>query len=166
RPAAPLPQPVVDLAGLPSAARPEEARRIAEQEGGRPFDLERGPLLRALLLRLGGEEHIALWSTHHIAADGWSLTAVFVPELTRLYTAFAAGAPSPLLELPVQYADYAVWQREWLRGEVLAAQLAYWRGELAGLAPLDLPADRPRPAAPPGPGGRRPRGLPPPGVGG
>ncbi len=164
RPAAPLPQPVVDLSGLPAAARPEEARRIAEQEGGRPFDLERGPLLRALLLRLGAEEHVALWSTHHIAADGWSLTAVFVPELTRLYTAFAAGAPAPLPELPVQYADYAVWQREWLRGEVLAAQLAYWRGELAGLAPLDLPADRPRPAAPSGRGGSRLWDLPPDGV--
>ena len=155
-PWAPLPRTVVDLSALPEAARPGEARRIAEAEGARPFDLERGPLLRALLLRLADEDHVALWGTHHIAADGWSLSAVFVPELTRLYTAFVQGLPSPLTEPPVQYADYAVWQRDWLRGEVLAEQLGYWRRQLAGLAPLELPADRPRPPAPSGRGGSRP----------
>ena len=154
-PWAPLPRAVVDLSALPAAARPGEARRIAGAEGARPFDLERGPLLRALLLRLADEDHVALWGTHHIAADGWSLSAVFVPELTRLYTAFVQGLPSPLPELPVQYADYAVWQREWLRGEVLAEQLGYWRRQLAGLVPLELPADRPRPPAPSGRGGSR-----------
>ncbi len=155
-PWAPLPRTVVDLSALPEAVRPGEARRIAEAEGARPFDLERGPLLRALLLRLADEDHVALWGTHHIAADGWSLSAVFVPELTRLYTAFVQGLPSPLPEPPVQYADYAVWQRDWLRGEVLAEQLGYWRRQLAGLAPLELPADRPRPPAPSGRGGSRP----------
>jgi amino acid adenylation domain-containing protein len=159
-PAAPLPQPVVDLSALPAAVRPGEARRISEAEGARPFDLERGPLLRSLLLRLADEDHVALWSTHHINADGWSLSAVFVPELTRLYTAFVQGRPSPLPELPVQYADYAVWQREWLRGPVLAEQLGYWRRQLAGLAPLELPADRPRPPAPSGRGGSRSWELP------
>ncbi len=159
-PAAPLPQPVVDLSALPEAARPDEARRISEAEGVRPFDLERGPLLRSLLLRLAATDHVALWSTHHITADGWSLSAVFVPELTRLYTAFVAGRPSPLPEPPVQYADYAVWQREWLRGPVLAEQLDYWRRQLAGLAPLELPADRPRPPAPSGHGGSRSWELP------
>ena len=154
-PWAPLPRTVIDLSALPAAARPGEARRIAEAEGARPFDLERGPLLRALLLRLADEDHVALWGTHHIAADGWSLSAVFVPELTRLYTAFVQGLPSPLPEPPVQYADYAVWQRDWLRGEVLAEQLGYWRRRLAGLAPLELPADRPRPPAPSGRGGSR-----------
>ncbi len=152
-PWSPLPQPTIDLSALPESARPGEARRIAEAEAARPFDLERGPLLRALLLRIAGEDHVALWSTHHVTADGWSLSAVFVPELTRLYAAFVQGLPSPLPELPVQYADYAAWQREWLRGEVLAEQLGYWRRQLAGLAPLELPADRPRPPAPSGRGG-------------
>jgi amino acid adenylation domain-containing protein len=157
---APLPQPRVDLSALPAEVRSSEARRIAGEAGTRPFDLDRGPLLRALLLRLADEDHVALWSTHHIAADGWSLSAVFVPELTRLYTAFVEGRPSPLPELPVQYADYAVWQREWLRGEALAEQLGYWRRQLAGLAPLELPADRPRPPAPSGRGGSRSWELP------
>ncbi|HEY0556713.1 MAG TPA: amino acid adenylation domain-containing protein, partial [Thermoanaerobaculia bacterium] len=159
-PWAPLPQPLVDLAGLPAAAGGEEARRIAAEEGTRPFDLARGPLLRSLLLRLGPEEHVALWRTHHVTADAWSLSEVFVPELTRLYTAFVEGGPSPLAELPVQYADYAVWQREQLRGEVLARQLDYWRRQLAGLAPLEIPADRPRPPAPSGRGGSRAWELP------
>jgi amino acid adenylation domain-containing protein len=157
---APLAQPVVDLAGLPEERRVDEARRVVAAEGARPFDLERGPLLRSLLVRLAAEEHVALWSTHHVAADGWSLAAVFVPELTRLYAALVEGRPSPLAGLPVQYADYAVWQREWLRGAVLDEQLAYWRRQLAGLAPLELPADRPRPPAPSGRGGSRLWDLP------
>ncbi|MFL6234427.1 MAG: amino acid adenylation domain-containing protein, partial [Thermoanaerobaculia bacterium] len=163
-PWAPLPQPRIDLSGLAAEAREREARRIAAEESVRPFDLQRGPLLRALLLRLGPEDHVALWTTHHITADGWSLTEVFVPELTRLYAAALEGRPSPLPELSepaVQYADYAVWQRDWLRGEVLAEQLEYWRGELAGLAPLDLPADRPRLPAPSGRGGTVSWELPP-----
>ncbi len=149
----PQPQPMIDLAVLPEAARQREARRIVAAESVRPFDLERGPLLRTLLLRLKPEEHVALWGTHHVAADGWSLSEVFVPELTRLYAAAVEGLPSPLPDLSVQYADYAVWQRSWLRGEVLAEELGHWRRELDGLPPLDLPADRPRPPVPSGRGG-------------
>ncbi|PYQ65419.1 MAG: non-ribosomal peptide synthetase, partial [Acidobacteria bacterium] len=161
QPWAPLPQPRIDLSALPEEARRGEALRVAGEEGSRPFDLARGPLLRALLLRLGEDEHVAVWSTHHVTADGWSLTEVFVPELTELYAAAVERRPSLLPEPPVQYADYAVWQRDWLRGEILEEQLGYWRQELAGLAPLELPADRPRPAVPSGRGGAVEWALPP-----
>jgi amino acid adenylation domain-containing protein len=145
----PVPLPRVDLSVLPEEPRRGEARRIAEEEGRRPFDLERGPLLRALLLRLADGEHALLWTTHHIASDGWSQSTVFIPELVKLSTG------SPLPDLPVQYADYAVWQREQLRGPALEDQLGYWRKQLAGLDPLELPADRPRPPVPSGRGGVR-----------
>jgi amino acid adenylation domain-containing protein len=155
--------PLVDLAGLPDPGR--EARRLAAAEAARPFDLERGPLLRAALLRLaaGGpqreEEHAALFTLHHIVSDGWSM-GVLVRELAAFYTGFAAGRPVALAPLPVQYADFAIWQRGWLAGEVLAAQLAFWRERLAGAPPaLELPADRPRPAAPSGRGGLTPLWL-------
>ncbi|HEV7515528.1 MAG TPA: condensation domain-containing protein, partial [Thermoanaerobaculia bacterium] len=112
----------------------------------RPFDLARGPVLRAALLRLGEEEHRLVVAVHHIAADHWAI-AVAVRELSASYRAFAAGEAPALPALPIQYADFAVWQREWLSGEVLAAQLGFWRAALAGApALLDLPADRPRPA--------------------
>ena len=141
-----LDPPVVDLSGLPEARRDDVARRLLDVEMARPFDLARGPLVRALLVRLGAEEHLALFNLHHIVADGWSL-GVLVRELGALYRAFAAGQPSPLPPLPVQYADYAVWQRQWLQGERLEEQIAYWRDRLAGApAVLDLPHDRPRPA--------------------
>ena len=117
--APPLPLPVVDLAGLPAAAREGEARRVAAAEARRPFDLARGPLLRAALLRLGEREHALLLAMHHIVSDGWSM-GVLVRELAALYRGVRRGRPSPLPELPVQYADFAVWQRQWLRGEVLA----------------------------------------------
>ncbi|HEY0512098.1 MAG TPA: amino acid adenylation domain-containing protein, partial [Thermoanaerobaculia bacterium] len=159
-PWSPPPHPLIDLSGLPAETREAEARGIAAEEGSRPFDLERGPLLRALLLRLADENHVALWSTHHISSDAWSLNEVLVPELIRLYAAYAQGRPSPLPGLPVQYADYAVWQREWLRGAVLEEQIGYWRRQLAGLTPLELPADRPRPPAPSGRGGSRAWELP------
>ncbi len=140
--------PLADLGGLRADAREAEARRLAEAELSRPFDLERGPLFRAALLRLGAAEHILLLDVHHIVADGWSL-GVLVREITTLYEAALAGAPSPLPELPIQYADFAVWQRSWLRGEELQRQIAYWRRRLDGSpAILELPADRPRPAAP------------------
>ncbi|HKH43625.1 MAG TPA: condensation domain-containing protein, partial [Thermoanaerobaculia bacterium] len=138
--------PVVDLAGLPQALRDAEASRRIAEEALRPFDLSRGPLLRAALLRLGAEEHAALLTLHHIVSDGWSMQ-VLVEEIGALYAAFAEGRPSPLPELPVQYADYAAWQRSWLSGEVLEAELGAWRQRLAGLPPrLELPTDRPRPA--------------------
>ncbi|HEX4959209.1 MAG TPA: amino acid adenylation domain-containing protein, partial [Thermoanaerobaculia bacterium] len=144
--------PVIDLtewsdrSDLPARRRKaEEVERLAVAEAARPFDLARGPVCRGLLLRLGPQEHRLLVTFHHIAADGWSL-GLFLDELSALYE----GAPLPAL--PIQYADYAVWQQDWLRGEVLERELAYWRGRLAGLPVLELPADRPRPAV------RDPRG--------
>ncbi|MFP5285014.1 MAG: amino acid adenylation domain-containing protein, partial [Thermoanaerobaculia bacterium] len=142
QPAEPLPLPLVDLSGLPEASG--EARRLASSIAPAPFDLERGPLVRALLFRLASDEHAVLWVTHHIAADAWSMTAVLLPELGALYSAFAQGRPSPLPEPPVQYADFAVWQRSWLRGEVLDEQIGYWRHALDGAPTLELPVDRPR----------------------
>jgi len=145
-PALRLDPPVVDLAGLPAARREPEAQRLIDREIARPFDLGRGPLARALLVRLDREDHLALFNLHHIVADGWSL-GVLVRELGTLYRAFAAGEPSPLPPLPIQYADYAVWQRQHLDDERVAEQIAWWRQRLAGApAVLDLPFDRPRPA--------------------
>ncbi|HEY2740284.1 MAG TPA: amino acid adenylation domain-containing protein, partial [Thermoanaerobaculia bacterium] len=144
----PVPQslPVIDLRALPEAGRQAESQRLVVEETLRPFDLSRGPLLRAVLLHLAGDAWIAVFTMHHIVSDGWSL-GVLVREVTTLYPAFAAGRPSPLPELPVQYADFAVWQRGWLSGEVLEAELGYWRDRLAGAPPvLALPIDRPRPA--------------------
>jgi amino acid adenylation domain-containing protein len=144
-PAAPLQLPRVDLAGLPPGRREAAARRLLAAAAGRPFDLANGPLLRSLLLRLDPLEHLLLVVVHHIASDAWSM-GLLVRELSALYAARRRGAPSPLPELPLQYADYAAWQRGWLRGAALAAQLAYWRRALAGAPPLlDLPTDRPRP---------------------
>ncbi len=137
--------PMADLSALPAAARSAEARRLAGEEAARPFDLQKGPLLRATLVRSRPDDHALLLNIHHIAADGWS-TGVLVTEVAALYRAALEGAPSPLPELPVQYADFAVWQREWLTGEALERQLAYWRERLAGAPILDLPTDRPRPA--------------------
>ncbi|HEV7518677.1 MAG TPA: amino acid adenylation domain-containing protein, partial [Thermoanaerobaculia bacterium] len=148
RPAAPgeLALPVADLRALPAAERAREVARRTAEEAGRPFDLERGPVLRALLLACGEDEHVFLFTLHHIVSDGWSM-GVFVRELSALYEAGVEGRPSPLPELPVQYADFAAWQERWLAGETLAAELAYWRERLAGAPPLlELPADRLRPA--------------------
>lgn len=137
--------PVVDLPELPDVDREAEAQRLANEFMQAPFDLSSGPLLRAQLMRLHPEEHIALFVMHHIISDGWSL-GVLVRELATLYDAFARELPSPLPELPVQYADFAVWQRAWLQGDRLAAQLDYWRKKLGPQPPeLALPLDRPRP---------------------
>ncbi|WP_095989705.1 non-ribosomal peptide synthetase [Cystobacter fuscus] len=138
----------VELSGLPRETREERVHQLAEREARESFSLAHGPLLRTTLLRLAPEEHVLLMTMHHIVTDGWSM-GVFVRELAALYGAASRGEPSPLAELPVQYADYARWQREWLRGEVLETQLAYWREHLAGSPPvLNLPLDRPRPAEP------------------
>ncbi|HEX3551675.1 MAG TPA: condensation domain-containing protein, partial [Thermoanaerobaculia bacterium] len=137
--------PVVDLQDLPPELGLAEAVRLAAAEEGRAFDLVRGPLLRALLMRLGAEEHVMVLNQHHIASDGWSL-GVLVREVAALYPAFLAGRRSPLPELAIQYADFALWQRLWLQGEVLEREIAYWRQRLAGVVPLELPTDRPRPA--------------------
>ncbi|HSK74824.1 MAG TPA: amino acid adenylation domain-containing protein, partial [Thermoanaerobaculia bacterium] len=145
-PAGPFLLPRIDLWALPEAERARETLRLAGEEAGRPFELARGPLTRAALLVLGEREHALLLTMHHIVSDGWSM-GILVSELGALYTAFSAGRPSPLPTLGVQYADFAAWQRKWLRGEELESQLAWWREELAGLpAVLDLRPDRPRPA--------------------
>jgi amino acid adenylation domain-containing protein len=144
--AGPVDLPLVDLQALPAAAAEEQARLLVRAEGCRPFDLARGPLLRAGLVALGAEEHILSLNMHHVIGDAWS-TSVLVRELRELYEACSQGRPSPLPELAVQYADFAVWQRQWLSGEVLEAEIRYWRDRL-GVAPpvLELPTDRPRPA--------------------
>ncbi|HEU4881108.1 MAG TPA: amino acid adenylation domain-containing protein, partial [Longimicrobium sp.] len=137
--------PVEDLSALSEGDREAAVRRRAGEEARRPFDLSAGPLFRALLLRLGEEDHVVLLSMHHVVSDGWSM-GVFFRELSSLYEAYREGRESPLPELPVQYADYAVWQREQLHG-ALEQQLGYWRKRLADVpALLDLPADHPRPA--------------------
>ncbi|MEN3329190.1 MAG: hypothetical protein V7638_3997 [Acidobacteriota bacterium] len=135
-----------DLAHLVDDEAEAEAQRLATADAQHPFDLRRAPLLRASLLRLAAEHHILLLSVHHIVTDGWS-TGVFYRELTTLYRAFNAGEEPGLPELPIQYADFAVWQRNWLKGEVLEAHLNYWCEQLAGAAPtINLPTDHPRPA--------------------
>ncbi|HVG07877.1 MAG TPA: amino acid adenylation domain-containing protein, partial [Thermoanaerobaculia bacterium] len=139
-----VPLPLVDLSGLPAPVREGLARALAREEAGRPFDLARGPLLRARLLRLDPEDHVVLVVIHHIVSDGWSL-GILVGEIASHYTS-QKGLASALQALPIQYADYAIWQRQWLRGEVLEAELEHWRGRLEGAPPvLQLPADRPRP---------------------
>jgi amino acid adenylation domain-containing protein/non-ribosomal peptide synthase protein (TIGR01720 family) len=141
-----VPLPVVDLEAWPLAAREVEVRRRAEAALRQPFDLAQGPLLRAELLRLTETEHVFLFTMHHTVWDGWSM-GIFERELAALYEAFCDDRLSPLPELPIQYADYALWQRQWLESGILEEQLAYWKRRLAG-APtmLDLPTDRPRPA--------------------
>ncbi|MBZ4423327.1 non-ribosomal peptide synthetase, partial [Myxococcus sp. RHSTA-1-4] len=157
-PAAPVPLPVTDLSEHPEARK--DTGRWVREEALRPFDLTRGPLLRAALLRLGAQEHVLVLTQHHIVSDGWSM-GVVVRELAALYLAFAEGRPSPLPELPVQYADFAAWQRGWLREDVLEGQLRWWLERLAG-APhaLELPTDKPRPAVQTSRGGARPVLLP------
>ena len=144
--AAPIKLEVLDLSVLDEAERTAETERlVVEEESARGFDLTTGPLLRMSLIRLGAEDHVALVTMHHIVSDGWSI-GIFINEVVALYKAFIAGEEPPLKELPIQYADFAHWQRNWLQGEVLAAQLDYWRAQLAG-APniIDLPIDKPRP---------------------
>jgi len=142
-----VPLPLVDLGHLSEPTREAEAKRLAMVEAHQPFDLAHGPLLRASLLRLGTQQHILLLTMHHIVSDGWSME-IFFRELTALYEAYMRGEPSPLEELPIQYADYALLQHELLQGPVLKEQLAYWTNQLAGApAILELPTDRPRPAA-------------------
>jgi amino acid adenylation domain-containing protein/thioester reductase-like protein len=138
--------PVEDITDLPEEVRERRAHELAQAEAQMPFDLMTGPLLRVRLLRLTPTEHIVLFTMHHIVADGWSMS-VLIREVVELYTAFVKQRPSPLPELAIQYADYAVWQRQWLSGPLLQQQLTYWTEHLAG-APtvLNLPTDRPRPS--------------------
>nr|MCU0490009.1 condensation domain-containing protein [Chloroflexaceae bacterium] len=147
-PAAALSLPVADLTGLPPEEREAEAMGRATAEAQRPFDLTSGPLLRAELLRLAETDHMLLLTLHHIAADGWSV-GVLTQELTTLYGAYAAGGIATMPSLAIQYADYALWQRERLAradGEGIAPAIQFWREALAGVEPLNLPTDRARPA--------------------
>jgi non-ribosomal peptide synthetase component F/acyl carrier protein len=140
-----IPVTLIDLRAFPPDARREEAARLRDQMATEPFDLEKGPLLRAWLIRLDEEAYLLLLSIHHIVADGWSL-GILNRELGIVYSAFAAGKTVHLPELPIQYTDYARWQRAWLDGEVLSRQLSTWRRMLAGAPPLlQLPGDRRRP---------------------
>ncbi|HYG65887.1 MAG TPA: amino acid adenylation domain-containing protein, partial [Thermoanaerobaculia bacterium] len=160
RPAALFVLPVVDLSGLPEGEREARALALAAEEAALPFDLTRGPLLRGVLLRLAGDDHIAALTMHHIASDGWSM-GILVRETSALYAAFSEGRPSPLPELPLQYADFSAWQRSWLHGAILESEITFWRRQLAGLPPrLELPTDRPRPAMQSFRGALRPVRLP------
>ncbi|HKV12335.1 MAG TPA: amino acid adenylation domain-containing protein, partial [Thermoanaerobaculia bacterium] len=148
----------VDLAGLPPERRRQERDALAFGETSRPFDLARGPLLRTVLLTAAAGEHTLVLALHHIVSDGWS-SRLLAREIAALYEAFLAGRPSPLPELPLQYGDYARWQREWLRGVELERLLAAARPRLAGLPALELPADHRRPAVQSLRGRRLPWGL-------
>jgi amino acid adenylation domain-containing protein len=145
-PRAALKLPLLDLTHLPERAREAEAHRLAVENLRQPFDLVNGLLVRAELLRMNVEDHVLLLTMHHIISDGWSIS-VLVNELAALYNSFSIGVPSTLPELPIQYADYAQWQRSWLTGEVLDVQLDYWKKRLEGAPPvLEVPTDRPRPS--------------------
>lgn len=138
--------PIVDLRSLPALEREAAAQRLIVEEARQLFDLTQGPLLRVKLLRLAETEHKLLLTMHHLVSDGWSLE-IFFRELSVLYKAYGAGQSSPLPELPIQYADFVVWQRRWLQGEVLEPQLDYWKRQLQEPLPvLELPTDHPRPA--------------------
>src|SRR5579859_188760 len=138
--------PVIDLQYLDENEREAAALKLATSEAQRPFDLACWPLFRFKLFRLDPDVHILQWTLHHIVSDGWT-SGVLIREFGSLYEAFNAGLSSPLPDLPIQYGDYAVWQREWLQGDTLDRLLTYWKQRLAGApAVLELPADRPRPA--------------------
>ncbi|MES2936776.1 MAG: non-ribosomal peptide synthase/polyketide synthase [Pseudomonadota bacterium] len=144
--AQPVALPLDDLAALPAAEREVQAQARARDEALVAFDLARGPLLRARLLKLSDDDHLLVLTLHHIVADGWSL-GVLLREMSELYAAQLENRPAALPELPIQYADYAHWQRQWLQGDEHARQVAYWKDALQGLpARLELPTDRPRPA--------------------
>ncbi|HYC70106.1 MAG TPA: amino acid adenylation domain-containing protein [Opitutaceae bacterium] len=146
-PAAAAPVTRVDLSALPADQRETTLFERLRTEARRPFDLTRDLLLRAVLVRLGPDEHALLLVMHHIVSDGWSLGLLF-RELGALHEAYSSGRASPLPGLPIRFADYARWERATLRGEAIERPLAYWRGQLAGAEALDLPTDRPRPAEP------------------
>jgi amino acid adenylation domain-containing protein len=143
----PVQIPVVDLTDIPEDGREPEALRIACEEGRKSFDLTQGPLLRTVLVRLGSDQYLLVLAMHHIITDGWSIAVLF-RELTRCYEAIANGQDANLPELPLQYSEYAQWQREYMTGEALARQVGYWKSKLAGAQTiLDLPTDHPRPSS-------------------
>ncbi|HEU5131844.1 MAG TPA: amino acid adenylation domain-containing protein, partial [Pyrinomonadaceae bacterium] len=140
-----IPLTVTDLTEIAESEREAAVREIAAGEAAQPFDLSRGPMLRVKVVRLSAQEHVLLLTMHHIVSDGWSM-GILIREMSELYSAFASGQQPELEELPIQYADYASWQREWLQGEVLDEQVQYWRTQLSGAPQLELPTDRVRPA--------------------
>ena len=135
---------MVNLQELSESERETEVRRLVIEEARLPFNLARGPLIRVTLLRLPEEEHIGLLTMHHIVSDGWS-TGILIREMAVLYETFSRAGTSPLPELPIQYADFAYWQRQWMQGEVLETQLSYWKRQLHGAALLELPTDHRQP---------------------
>ena len=152
--------PVTDLRPLSATERESEAQRLIEEEARRPFDLTRGPLVRVSLLQLDEAEHVLLLTMHHIISDSWSM-GVFITEMVACYEAFMRGEEPRLPPLPIQYADFAVWQREWLQGAVLDEQLSFWKQQLSDAPPvLALPTDYPRPAVQSYGGGREPITIP------
>jgi amino acid adenylation domain-containing protein len=150
---------VIDLSGLADGDRQAELNRNIVELSNQPFDLSRDLMLRAGLFCLNEADHVILLVVHHIASDGWSMGVLF-RELSVLYKSFCTGEPSPLSELPIQYADYAVWQRQCLQGEAFERHLSYWKAKLAGVSPLELPTDRARPAIQTFRGGRQSLMLP------
>ncbi len=146
RPVLTIKLPLVDLRHHPEAEREHEALRMMTEDAQKPFDMANGPLLRPTLIQIGDTDYRLFLTLHHIIFDGFSLYQIFLPELRTLYDACLSGQPSPLPELPIQYADFTVWQREQLQGNIFAEQLAFWKKQLEG-APgaLELPTDRPRP---------------------
>ncbi len=156
-----IPLTIIDLRHLPAEDRMPEAERIVDEVVKRPFDLARGPLIRGQLIQLADDDYVAAMVMHHTVSDGWS-TGILVREIVSHYAHFAFGFPLQLPELPIQYADYAWWQRQWLQGEVLESQLDWWRDYLAGAPPLlELPTDRPRPSVQTFNGGYERMALPP-----
>src|SRR5262249_1204936 len=135
------------LRSMPANRRTAELRELCRGEIAQPFDLARGPLVRFKLVRLEKQRQLLLVGIHHIITDDWSM-AVLRRDGHGLYEAFRAGQATPLPELPLQYVDFAIWQRQWLKGELLQKQLGYWKKKLAGVPRLELPTDRPRPAVP------------------
>ena len=136
--------PVVDLSELSEAEREVESRRLSEEQSQQPFDLSQGPLLRILVLALDERDHVIVFTMHHILCDEWSMK-VLISEVSELYRAFSLGRRPALPQLPIQYADYAIWQRQWLEGAEFDWHLAYWREQLDDLPVLSLPTDKPRP---------------------
>jgi acyl carrier protein len=137
---------LIDLSNLSHISQEAEVQKLITEEADRGFDLQHGPLLRVGLIRLAADEYVLMLTMHHIVSDGWSL-GILIQEIQSLYEAFASGRPSPLRDLPIQYKDFSIWQREYLTGDVLESRLAYWRQQLCGeLSLLSLPSDRARPA--------------------
>ncbi|MGZ4123463.1 MAG: condensation domain-containing protein, partial [Tumebacillaceae bacterium] len=136
---------IVDLQELPTAEREAQVRHLLQAEVEQPFDLQTGPLVRFLLIQLDDAEHVLMANMHHIVSDGWSM-GIFTEEFMKIYLAIVHQMEPMLPEMPVQYADFAIWQRDWLQGEVLDAQMAFWKKQLGGELPvLEMPTDRPRP---------------------